>query len=273
MNLYEKILDLSRENQAFAIATVTKTAGSVPGKTGFKMLVTSEGKTYGTVGGGEIEQAVKKECLKRIGNGESGLQEYILQEKKSAVKSTGEAQVIPMMCNGRVWIFYDVPALQDPVYLFGGGHVGQALSYFLAKLNYRVILVDNREEFVSEQKNPYASERIFSDYIEYTAKFQLPKNAFVIIMTQGHGFDYEILEQIYRRKLTCKYIGVIASTSKATKLLSRLREKFGKKVDLSRIYTPIGLDIGGNTESEIALSIAAEIQAINFGKNVPHLRT
>ncbi|MEJ2537004.1 MAG: XdhC family protein, partial [Calditrichia bacterium] len=65
MNLYEKILDLTRENQAFTIATITKTTGSVPGKTGFKMLVTSEGKTYGTVGGGEIEQAVKKECLKR----------------------------------------------------------------------------------------------------------------------------------------------------------------------------------------------------------------
>jgi xanthine dehydrogenase accessory factor len=92
-------------------------------------------------------------------------------------------------------------------------------------------------------------------------------------MTQGHGFDYEILEQIYRRKLTCRYIGIIASSSKAAKLLSRLQDKFGNKVDLSNIYTPIGLDIGGNTESEIALSIAAEIQAINFGKNVPHLRT
>jgi xanthine dehydrogenase accessory factor len=273
MNLYEKIPDLIRENQSFVIATVTKTTGSVPGKTGFKMVVTSEGKTYGTVGGGELEQQVKKECLQRIGSGESGLQEYILQEKKSAVKSAGEAQIVPMMCNGRVWIFYDVPALQTPVYLFGGGHVGQALSYFMAKLNYRVILVDNREEFISEQKNPYASERIFSDYIEYATKFKLPKNAFVIIMTQGHGFDYEILEQIYRRKLTCRYIGIIASSSKAAKLLSRLQDKFGNKVDLSNIYTPIGLDIGGNTESEIALSIAAEIQAINFGKNVPHLRT
>ena len=70
MNLYEKIPDLIRENQSFVIATVTKTTGSVPGKTGFKMVVTSEGKTYGTVGGGELEQQVKKECLQRIGSGE-----------------------------------------------------------------------------------------------------------------------------------------------------------------------------------------------------------
>lgn len=272
-NLFEKMSELSRQNQAFAVATVTKTAGSVPGKVGFKMIVESNGKIAGTVGGGELEQRVVKECLTRIKSGLSGLQEYILQEKKTRPKVNGNVEIIPMMCSGRVWIYYDVPTLQTPIYLFGGGHVGQALSYFLAKLNFHIILIDNREEFISEQKNPSAHERFHEDYIKYAKVFNPQEEAFIVIMTQGHGYDYAILKEIYQRKLKLKYIGIIASHAKSVKLIQKLKKDFGKNVNISNIYTPIGLDIGGNTESEIALSIAAEIQAINFGKNVSHLRT
>ena len=91
-------------------------------------------------------------------------------------------------------------------------------------------------------------------------------------MTQGHNYDYEILKVLYKRKLTLRYIGVIASKSKSAGLIKKLKQDFGDNIDLSNLYTPIGLKIGGSTEKEIALSIASELQAIRHGEEVAHMR-
>lgn len=272
MNLFDKISVLKKENQGFVIATVIKTEGSVPGKVGFKILVDGSGLTFGTVGGGAIENRVIEECKNRLNGGESGIDEYILQEKTSQKKSTETTKIIPMLCNGKVWIYYEIHQSLLEVYIFGGGHVGQALSYFLAKLNFKTILIDNRKEFTSKEKNPFANQLIASDYIKFAQEFTPPEHAFVVIMTHGHGHDYDILRVLYQRKLSLKYIGIIASKSKAKELIKKLKEDFGSDLDISNLHTPIGLDIGGNTESEIALSIAAEIQSIQFNKNFPHIK-
>jgi len=271
MNIYHKILEQNRQNVPFAIATIVKTEGSVPGKVGFKILVDHSGKTTGTVGGGALEKQVIQECLSRLKSGNSGLQEYKLQDKISA-NDKGPVPIIPMMCNGKVWIYYEINSKLTEIYIFGGGHIGQVLCYYLSKLNYKIILIDNRREFTDKEKNPFAHELIHADYINYVEEFTPSKDAFVVIVTHGHNFDLEILQTIYQRKLNLRYIGVIASRSKSGKLKKKLREKFGPKADFTKLYTPIGIDIGGDTESQIALSIAAEIQAIAFQKTVPHLR-
>lgn len=272
MNIFEKLAEMKANNQPFVIANVVRTNGSVPGKTGFKMVVDGKGNSFGTVGGGEIEQRTIVECLSRLENGDSGLQEYLLQEKAGEKKKIGEAEVVPMMCSGRMWIYYDVNRNRTPVYLFGGGHVGQALAYFLNKLDYHLVLIDNREEFAGENMNPHCHERILSEYPRYANEFTPPAASFVVIMTQGHGFDYDVLKTLYERKLQLKYIGVIASRAKSAGLLKQLRNDFGESVNIANLYTPVGLDIGGSTESEIALSIAAQIQAIRFEKTANHLR-
>lgn len=267
MEIYQKILELEKNNRPFVIATVVEMHGSVPGKVGFKMVVESDGTSTGTVGGGAIEQQVTKESLQRLSTGRSGLQEYLLTNKP--VDEQSEVPVVPMMCNGKVWIYYEVHGQRPTVYVFGGGHVGQALLYHLAPLGYHTVLIDNREEFATTEKNPHASERIFMDYVEYARQFNPPPDAYVAILTQGHRYDYDILKTFYERKLTFSYIGIIASKSKAAGLIRNLKEDFGEDVDLSRIRTPIGLDIGGSSAAEIALSIAAEIQAVRYGKRLP----
>lgn len=273
MNLYERIAELNLSNHPFVLATIVKSGGSVPGKVGFKILVEKDGTATGTVGGGALEQRVITECLERMGTGASGIQEYILREKPAPTPDSDGPEVISMMCNGKVWVYYEVTANLPEVYIFGGGHVGQALCYFLHRLNYRIILIDNREEFATEAKNPYPHQRILDDYVNFAQNFKPAKNAFIVIMTQGHGFDYKILKVLYRRQLSLKYIGVIASRSKSTSLVNKLKQDFGENVNLSLLHSPVGLAIGGNTKNEIALSIAAEIQAVCFGKDAQHLKT
>ena len=261
MELYEKIIELKRSNKAFVIVTVVNTAGSVPGKTGFKMIVESNGKTSGTVGGGAIEKTAIKEALNRLKISSGGLEEYILSDKgKSKDKN-----IVPMSCNGKVWIYYEVSGSVPTVYIFGGGHVGSALIYFLKTLNYHIVLIDNREEFINKNKDN-VNETVFEEYDKFCAKFKPVDDSYYVILTHGHKHDYEILSRLYKRNIKCKYIGVIASKDKAKGMIAKLKDDIGTKVNLDILHTPIGLKIGGNTAEEIALCIAAEMQSVRFNK-------
>ncbi len=263
MNIFDKASELLKQNKPFVLTTIIKTEGSTPGKTGFKMIVEDKDKTLGTVGGGEIEQEVIQEALRRLKSKESGIVEYLLSADKVLDKE--ESKVLNMSCSGRCWIFYEVIGNKPIIYIFGGGHVGQALLKQLSLLNFYKILIDNRPEFAKKETNPFADEIVLSDYSEYAYSFNPPEDAFIVVMTHGHGYDFDVIEQIYARNLKVRYIGVIASKSKAQKLKSQIKEIFGD-VDLSNFHSPIGLDIGGESPQEIALSIAAELQAELYKK-------
>lgn len=272
MDIHAQITKLIHENKPFVLATIVSTEGSVPGKVGFKLLYEPDKKLIGTVGGGALERQVIVECQTRLKNNTSGSQEYLLSDKPIPDNRSRDIPVIPMMCQGRVWIYYEVHQILPEIYIFGGGHVGQALSYFLARLNFRIILIDNRQEFANSERNPYANQCILSDYVKFSQEFQPPANSFIVIVTHGHQFDYDILKTIYQRKLSVNYIGVIASRSKAKQLRKQLLDDLGRQLDLAKLFSPIGIDLGGATDGEIALSITAEIQAVVFRKTVPHLR-
>ena len=264
-NIFKKIAELKEHNIPFVLTTVVDLKGSVPGKVGFKMIVESDGTTTGTVGGGALEQQVRTEALQRLAGGESGLKEYLLTE--DADKSQENVEVIAMSCSGRVQIYYEVHGALPTVYVFGGGHVGRALLYHLAPLGYHRVLIDNRPDFATKEVNPHASEWVHMEYADYARKMTPAPVSFVVILTQGHNFDYHILKALYERNLDLPYIGVISSRAKAAGLIRNLKKDFGEDVDLSPLHTPIGLDIGGSTAEEIALSITAEIQAVRYGKN------
>lgn len=263
MDIYKQAAELIQNNQSFVIATIIHSEGSVPGKVGFKILVHSDGSATGTVGGGAIEKQVIDEALQRLAKAESGTSDYILSDK---ARESENVKVIPMSCSGKLSVFYEVRGSMPTVYIFGGGHVGQALLYHLKPLAYHTILIDNREEFAGKDKNPYASENIFTDYEEYARQFTPAGNSFVTILTHGHKYDSKILNILYERKLSFPYIGIIASKTKAAGILKSLRENHGEHSDTSNIYTPVGLKIGGTSAAEIGLAITAEIQSVRYGK-------
>lgn len=262
MNIYKEILRLEETNSPFVVATVIASEGSVPGKVGFKLLIKSDSATTGTIGGGALETEVIKESLKRLSENSSGMKEYILSDNPE-IKTEG-LSVVPMKCSGKVAIFYEVYKGLSTVYIFGGGHVGNALLYYLSPLKYHTVLIDNRKEFANSEKNPNAKEIILKDYPEYANEFKPDKSFYAVILTHEHKFDYQILKALYERDLEFKYIGVIASRSKAASMIDNLKKDLGEDIDLSRLHTPVGLKIGGNTAEEIALAIVAEIQSVKY---------
>jgi xanthine dehydrogenase accessory factor len=263
-SIFSKLQQLIDLNQSFVLCTIVEIKGSSPGKTGFKMIVFPDHKSIGTVGGGAIERKVIEDGISLLNENKCDLREYQLNEKKEIINS--DIEVVPMMCNGSLKIYYEVYGSSPTVYLFGGGHVGQELAKILPGIGYHVHLIDNREEFASADKNPTVHKIDFANYIEFANSFEAKPNSFALIITHGHTHDYDILKIILERNLPLCYIGVIGSKSKAAKMKKRLNEELGEIKNLDIVHSPVGLPIGGDSASEIAISIAAEMQAARYGK-------
>ena len=266
MDIHRKIVELKDSNKLFTVATIIKSSGSVPGKPGFKIVVDSNGNHFGTVGGGAIEKQIIDDCKEVLKTGNTAIKDYLLSDKSSASKNKNGPKIVPMKCRGRISVFFEIYDQKPNLYIFGGGHVGSALINIIGNLNYFITLIDNREEYANSDKHQNADEIIEIDYEKYANKFEPKPDDFIVIVTHGHNFDFKILKILYERKLDLKYIGLIASQSKAREMIAGIKKVFGKKTNVDNIYSPIGLKIGGDTAEEIALSIAAEIQAVRYNK-------
>lgn len=141
------------------------------------------------------------------------------------------------------------------VYLFGGGHVGQALVPVLASVDFRVTVYDNRKELVNGNFFPQAEEVIYGNYKQISVT--LTEDDYVVIMTPGHQGDFDVLKQVLRHKL--RYVGCIGSRHKIARAQELLRQAGISEEVIASVHAPIGLPILAQTPAEIAISIAAEM--------------
>ena len=143
------------------------------------------------------------------------------------------------------------------VYIFGGGHVGQALVPVLANIGFRVTVYDNRRELADCIHFPMAEDVIFGSYEDIGDKVTLTENDYVVIMTPGHQGDFALLSQVLRHKT--RYVGCIGSRHKIARTRELLRQEGISEDAILSVHSPIGLSIGAETPAEIAISIAAEL--------------
>ena len=150
------------------------------------------------------------------------------------------------------------------VYVFGGGHVTQALVPVLASVGFCCVVLEDRQEFCRPDLFPGAEEIRLIDNQRIADFLSLDESDYAVIMTRGHSFDQDIQAQVL--KTPVRYIGVIGSRKKTAKVFANLRELGFNDEDFSRITTPIGLDIGAETPAEIAVSITGQLIAVRAGK-------
>lgn len=210
----------------------------------------------------------------------------VLQDMEKALSTDENAWLYLRIREGRVETFRVVSgeeALQDPkhfatkavlvegdlveyyeplmragrVYIFGGGHVGQALVPVLAGVDFRVTVYDKRKELATKEHFPGAEEVIYGDYESIFDKVTLKPSDYVVIMTPGHESDYALLEQVLRCETS--YVGCIGSRHKIARTQAMLREAGISEDRIKSVHSPIGLPIGAQTPAEIAICIAAEM--------------
>ena len=154
------------------------------------------------------------------------------------------------------------------VYIFGCGHVGQALVPVLSRVGFRCVVLDDREQFANRELFPDAEDVIVCDFEHISDYVAVTENDYCCVMTRGHGFDAVVEAQLLMTP--AYYIGVIGSRHKAAGVNKKLVEEYGvPESEICRITTPIGLSIKAETPDEIAVSIAAQMieqRAIKNGK-------
>jgi len=143
--------------------------------------------------------------------------------------------------------------------IVGGGHVGQALGHLAADLDFDVWVLDDREEYVTEERFPRAEQRICGPIGPTLKNLAITPDTYAVIVTRGHHHDEEALFHLADRG--ARYVGMIGSKRKIKLIFDDLLAAGISSESLARVYAPLGIDIGSQTVPEIAVSIAAELVA------------
>lgn len=153
----------------------------------------------------------------------------------------------------------------QPLIIFGGGHIGRALSTIAAGAGFTVTVVDDRPEYAHHSRFPKGARTLSKTWSEAFADLQLKSSASIVIVTRGHESDKEVLRHAIRTP--ARYIGMIGSSKKVAATFARLQEEGAPIEVLKRVHAPIGLEIGAVTAEEIAVSIVAELIQIRRGSH------
>lgn len=151
----------------------------------------------------------------------------------------------------------------------GAGHIGRALAHLGNFLGFSVTIWDDRAEYADPLKIGDADVVLAGKLEDSLAKITLQSDCYLVIVTSGHKTDGDVLRQFIGSKAA--YIGMMGSKAKIEKMKALFFEKgWATPEQWNRIHTPVGLDIGGQTVEEIALSIAAELVNVRNRKKTGH---
>jgi xanthine dehydrogenase accessory factor len=227
------------------VAVVTVVRGE---PLGGKVLVYEGGMVTGSLGAADLDRSAIEAGHERLADDASG------------VVSLGED----------VDAFVDVFARPPHLVIVGAVHTGIALSQIGKLLGFRVTVVDARERFATPVRFPMVDELIIAWPDEAMATMKIDSRTYIAILTHDPKFDEPALLAALAKP--ARYVGAIGSRKTSADRRERLRAQGVTDQQLARIHAPIGLNIGGKTPEEVALSIAAEIISVRRGSR-PTLAT
>ncbi len=252
---FKRVNELFAENTPFAIATVIESEGSTPRKSGAKMLIRADGSHEGTVGGGIFEDETVKAALNSL----KTMAPTIVGVDLS--KEGGKS-----MCGGGMKAYIEPYSPLPWLIIFGAGHVGLACISAFHALGFRIAVAEEYAPDLTPETRPMVD--IVVPTFDTAKMEELPfgPNSYVLVCTRGHAHDLEMATFAIKHEFA--YLGVIGSKSKSKFIMDNLRAASPDEERLSKVYTPIGLPIGSQTPAEIAVSLAAQIIALQHGKTL-----
>ncbi len=253
-SIYRAVAELIEKGEAGALCTIIESNGSTPRHEGSKMLVYEDGRFIGTVGGGEMESRILSEAKKTIQDGKSRLLKYSMVDPK---------QGDPGVCGGTVEVFVE-PILPSPVVvIIGGGHVGKAVAALAKWSGFRVAVSDDRPEFCTPEANPDADAFYPYPMAELPAHLNINSQTYLVLTTRGSPVDVKGMPALLETPFA--YLGLIGSKRRWLTTRKGLMDAGVAEEKLSRVHSPLGLELNAETPEEIAVSIMAEIIMIKNG--------
>lgn len=253
--VFEALVEAQDKGEAFALATVVSTSGSVPRHSGSKMLVRADGSLVGTVGGGAMESRVVSEAVAALADGQTRLLSYSLNDL-----SAGD----PGVCGGTVQVFVEPIGSAHTLLVIGIGHVGKAVAELGKWMGYRVVVSDDRAEYCNPDYLPGMDGYVVCPPGEIAQHTRISSHTYIAAVTRGMPVDLSLIPALLQTDVP--YIGLIGSKRRWALTVRALQDEHGlTDAQLSRIHAPIGLELNAETPREIALSILAEITMVRRG--------
>jgi xanthine dehydrogenase accessory factor len=246
MQIYEEVLRLKRQGRASAIATIVECRGSSPQKQGAKMLVRDDSSIMGTLGGGCLEADVVQAALTSMKDGNPLTLPFELTEREGG-----------LVCGGAVTVYIEPIILEPHLVILGAGHVGKMLSKLGRFTEFRVTVVDDREEFANRENIPDANDLRVKNFERAFEQMTIDRGTSIVVATRGHNHDLVAVKAALGTD--AGYIGLLGSKRKKGLVRNALGEAGFSEQDIDRVIIPVGIDIGSVTPEEIAVSVMAQI--------------
>uniref|UniRef100_A0AAU2ADQ1 XdhC family protein n=1 Tax=Streptomyces sp. NBC_00093 TaxID=2975649 RepID=A0AAU2ADQ1_9ACTN len=217
---------------------------------GGTLSVTGDGSTHSATSGGDWERAVAAQARAYLRAGRGGL-----------VELGGDTTTC-------LSVLVHTHTSRPRMLIFGAVDFAGALSQIGRFLGYRVTVCDARPVFATAARFPHADEVVADWPHRYLAATEVDARTAVCVLTHDAKFDVPLLRLALG--LPVGYVGAMGSRRTHAQRLELLREAAVPQEHLSRLYSPIGLDLGAGTPEETAVSIAAEIVAhTHHGSGTP----
>jgi xanthine dehydrogenase accessory factor len=236
------------------VAVATLISGVGPDRLGRRLVVRPDSVT-GSLGSARIDAAVGDDVQGLLLQGTTGVVHY---------GPDGERR------GDDIAVFVASYAPKPRMIVFGAIDFAAAVARAGAFLGYRVTVCDARPTFATKKRFPEADEVIVAWPHRYLAATEVDERTVVCVLTHDPKFDVPLLEIALRLPLA--YLGAMGSRRTNEDRANRLKERGFTDADLDRLHSPIGLDLGGRTPEETAVSVAAEIVAARWGGTGAQLR-
>jgi xanthine dehydrogenase accessory factor len=239
---------LARWREALATQSPVAVATLIEGPAlGGKLLVTPEDHA-GTAGNGDLDRAVVEAARGMLEGGRTGTIHF---------GPRGQRRMED------VAVFIQSFAPPPRMYVFGAIDFASAVARTGKFMGYRVTVCDARAVFTTRERFPTADEIVVAWPDEFLKTAEVDKRTVICVLTHDPKFDVPVLKSALATP--AGYIGAMGSRRTHNNRTARLKEEGVTDEDLSRIASPIGLDIGARTPEETAVAIAAEIIALHTG--------
>jgi xanthine dehydrogenase accessory factor len=336
ITLFQGLQQAMQANQPVAWTALVETRGSTPQKAGAMMLVYPDGSQVGTLGGGCVEAEVKRRALQLLGEGQTELltfqlddnygwddglicggrmkmlvdpvrpgsdvtyftqlqqlisagipcteavvldsdklpgtrggDRYLLDQTGALLASRSQSPLPPAVVESlrdvktrpRPYVEQGISYLpfleRCRLIIVGAGHVGQKVASLASEVGFDIWVVDDREEYCNSDRIPSAQRLIVGPIDTALSGLAIDSNTYCLIVTRGHNHDEEAL--FHLAGTPARYVGMIGSRRKIKLIFDDLLAEGISRETLSRVYAPLGLEIGSQTVPEIAISIVAEL--------------
>ncbi|MFI1737813.1 XdhC family protein [Streptomyces sioyaensis] len=247
--------------EAAALARVVQ---GPEGYLGRALLVRPDGSHTGTLGGHPaLDRTALAEARALLDAGRTATVAIGTGGADAAPQGDDGAQPAGSRCGGTIELLVESSVPAPRMIVFGAIDFAAALVKVGKFLNYHVTVCDARPVFATRSRFPDADEIVVDWPHRYLDSQDLDARTVLCVLTHDAKFDVPLLERALR--LPVAYVGAMGSRRTHLDRQRRLREIGLTELELNRLRSPIGLDLGARTPEETALSIAAEIVANRRG--------